>query len=69
MTDGLITRRRDALRGVLDVASSSLDVGGDIARVIAQLLHQGDVDRIGIGGQDVHQSAVGGITDGSLLVV
>ncbi len=56
--------------GAGDIANAGgrLNVGGIVARIVAELLHQRNVNRIGIDGQHVHQRAVRSIADGLLFV-
>jgi hypothetical protein len=51
--------------GAGDVADAGwrLDVGGVVARIVTELLHRRDVNRIGVHGQYVYQRAIGGIAD------
>jgi hypothetical protein len=49
-------------------AGGRFDVGGVVVGIVAELLHQRDVERIRVHGQNIDERTVGGVADGLFLV-
>jgi len=64
----MVTEFEDGGTGHVANARRRLDIGGRIGRVVAELSHQGVVDRLGASREHIREGAIGGVADGTFLV-